>query len=119
MTRPRATTPPLDADEGRRLLLAGVSEDAFQRQVEAQLTGWNWLLYHTRFSWKSQAGFPDLVAVRPPRVVFVELKRFGGKLSASQERWRDALRACPTVEWHCFTPEDWETIGRVFGPDPR
>ena len=39
-------------------------------------------------------GFPDLVLCRPPRLLFVELKREDGRLRAGQVDWLDALEDC-------------------------
>lgn len=52
-----------------------------------------WLVYHTWTSVHSAPGFPDLVLVRGPRVVFAELKGPKGKLTDKQQQWIDALRA--------------------------
>lgn len=37
-------------------------------------------------------GFPDLVLVKPPRLIFAELKTAKGKTTAAQDRWLEALR---------------------------
>jgi hypothetical protein len=61
-----------------------------------------WRIYHTRMSKGSHAGFPDLVLVRPPRLVFVELKTETGKLTRAQEDWMDDLAMCGA--WHNRPP---------------
>lgn len=43
---------------------------------------------------KDAAGFPDLVLVRPPEVMFVELKRETGKTTDAQDEWLQALTEC-------------------------
>lgn len=67
------------------------SEAQFQRWVIdfARLNGW--LCYHTRDSRGSEAGFPDIVAIRGDRILFRELKTETGKVSAEQARWIAAL----------------------------
>jgi len=74
-----------------------VSEKQFQSQVLqlAKLSGW--LTYHTHDSRRSQAGFPDLVLVRPPAIVFAELKTEAGKLRPEQAAWLEAVGGCRTV----------------------
>lgn len=52
---------------------------------------------------KDAAGFPDLVLVRPPRIVIVELKREMGKVSDQQAEWLEDLAACG-VEVHVVRP---------------
>jgi hypothetical protein len=49
------------------------------------------LLYHTRDSRGSHAGFPDLVIVTGTSVLFRELKSETGRVSAAQQNWLDAL----------------------------
>lgn len=82
-----------------------------------------WLAYHTRFSLKSQPGFPDLVLVKPPRVIFAELKDARRKLTESrlnkwghwvtgQDEWLAALAKCPGVEAYLWRPGDVEDIQR-------
>jgi VRR-NUC domain len=67
----------------------------------AHLYGWH--IAHFRpartadGSWRTPlqadgAGFPDLVLVRPPRVIFAELKTEDGKLDPLQQLWIDKLR---------------------------
>ncbi len=97
--------------DGRQVLDNALSERAFQRQVVefAELMGWR--TYHTYDSRRSNAGFPDLVLVRPPRVVFVELKRERGRATRDQDLWAALLRACPGVEYYLWKPSDWDAIG--------
>jgi hypothetical protein len=76
-----------------------------------------WLIYHTYRSTRSNPGFPDLVLVRGDRLVFAELKSAGGKLSAAQRGWREALLALDgIVEYHLWTPKEWNdaTIDAVL-----
>ena len=92
-------------------------------------------MYHTRYSLRSTAGFPDLVLVRPPRVVVAELKRQGGKLTEGrlrhdprgyprwidgQEEWLRALAQCPGVETYVWYPADLRDVATVLdtGPTP-
>lgn len=55
----------------------------------ARLLGWR--AYHTFDSRHSAAGFPDLVLIKPPRLLFVELKSDKGKLSSAQVEWINDL----------------------------
>lgn len=52
-----------------------------------------WRYYHTHRAQNSPAGFPDTVLVRPPRLVFAELKREGLRYqpSPAQHGWLDDL----------------------------
>ena len=49
-----------------------------------------------------------------PRLLLLELKREGGKLTEDQQRWLELLRQCPGVEVHCFRPADWDAIVKVL-----
>jgi hypothetical protein len=73
--------------------LADLSEREWQRTVVdlARQLGWR-LTYHTHDSRKSAHGFPDLVLVRE-RILYLELKSEGGKVSPAQQEWLDALNA--------------------------
>lgn len=69
----------------------------------ATLLGWT--AYHTHDSRHSAPGFPDLVLVRPPRIVFAELKTATGKLSEAQVHWIALLGACG-AEVYLWRPDD-------------
>jgi len=96
-------------------------EREFQRAVIdlARLMGWR--VFHARPAltrrgrWltplQGDAGFPDLVLCRPPRLILAELKRVGGKPTAAQREWLEALGQCAGVECYLWTPDDWEAIG--------
>lgn len=66
-----------------------------------------WLLYHTYRSVRSPSGFPDLVLLRPPNALFVELKRLGrtAKVTESQQTWLDTLSQCG-LEALVWTPRE-------------
>lgn len=58
----------------------------------AQMQGWT--TYHTYRSDRSEPGFPDLVLMRPPQMLFRELKSDRGRLKPEQRRWLTELAAC-------------------------
>jgi hypothetical protein len=98
----------------RAELAAAVSERDWLAQVRAaaQLTGWR--TYHTWRSDRSEAGFPDLVLCRPPRVILAELKRERGRLSALQEAWLTDLRECRGVETYEWRPSQLDEVLEVL-----
>lgn len=59
-------------------------------------------------------GFPDLVLVRPPRVIFAELKSEKGSLALEQEDWFTQLCACDGVETYLWRPRDLDDIVKVM-----
>jgi hypothetical protein len=101
-----------------------MTEREFQRAVVelARLMGWR--VHHTRPAltqrgrWltpiQGDAGFPDLVLCRPPRLILAELKRVDGKPTPAQREWLDALSACAGVEVYLWTPADWDSIVRTL-----
>lgn len=89
------------------------------------LTGWAWIDTHpTRRAsgrWtdeNSARGFPDLVACRPPRTLFLELKRSGNTPSTEQADWIVRLQECGQ-EAHVLTfPQDWNRFSDLIAADP-
>lgn len=69
-----------------------VSEKEFQDTVTDALSLFGWLWYHTHDSRRSNKGFPDVVAVRGQRVLFIELKREDGRVTVEQKDWLLKLR---------------------------
>ena len=58
-------------------------------------------------------GFPDLVLLRPPRLIFAELKSTKGALTQEQALWLNGLRVSgPSIETYEWRPADWEA-GRI------
>jgi len=76
----------------------GLTEKQFEGQIRDLAKLFGWLYYHTWRSIHSPAGFPDVVMVRPPRVIFAELKSFKGKVSDKQQEWLETLKQCPSLE---------------------
>jgi hypothetical protein len=65
---------PVVALEGRHPKWGTVTEGQLLEFVTAVFKRNGYLVYHTYDSRGSERGFPDIVAVRPPVVVFAELK---------------------------------------------
>lgn len=85
----------------------------------ARLSGWrvaHFCAARTKDgSWKTPvtadgAGWPDLCMVRPPRIIFAELKSETGHLRPSQTEWLDVLRLLPQVEVFLWRPSDWDVV---------
>lgn len=89
------------------------TEARFQASVirYAELMGWR--IYHTRDSRGSHKGFPDLVLVRRPRVIFAELKAERGKTRREQMDWLEALDGCG-VEVYVWKPSQQDLIARIL-----
>jgi len=94
-------------------VLPKLTEAAFQRQVIQYATIAGWRYYHTYRSTRSPAGFPDLVLVRRPRVVFLELKGDRTPVTDAQRAWIDDLRACGQ-EAYIARPQHWERLEKIL-----
>ena len=71
-----------------------ISEKQFEAQIKDLAKIYHWKYYHTWKSIHSPAGFPDIVMVKPPRLIFAELKSEKGKITPEQEEWLSLLRQC-------------------------
>jgi hypothetical protein len=76
----------------------------------ARLLGWD--AFHVYDSRRSARGYPDTTLVRPPRLIFAELKVGRRQLTPSQVRWLGRLGAIPGVECYTWREADWHT-GRI------
>ena len=93
--------------------LPKITERQWQEQVE-QLAGlFGYRFYHTWNSIKSNPGFPDLVLLKPPRLIFAELKVDGKKPTRDQQAWLDEVRATG-VESYTWYPADLEQVKEVL-----
>lgn len=119
---------------------AAITEAAWQKVVldYAALTGWrraHFRAARTERGYRTPveadgAGFPDLVLVRQPELLFVELKAERGRLSPDQSAWLADLQACadsaapwlrredsphggnPRLEVYVWRPSDWPEVER-------
>lgn len=105
--------------DGRR-----ITEKAFEHQViqYARLMGWRiWKDRATNRrrrcascgAWsagaRNPAGLPDLILIRRPRLVWVELKAERGRLSDDQRAWIEDLRASGQ-ECYLWRPSEWRKV---------
>jgi hypothetical protein len=95
-------------DDARRRKLLATSETELYELVRQWAQQQGWLIYHTYDARRSYAGFPDTVFVRPPRIVYAELKREDGRVTREQWAWFDALKASG-AEVYIWRPSDIET----------
>ncbi len=90
-----------------------MNEAAFQRRVTDMATRFGWRWWHVpapmrwdpkRKTWvpaSQGAGLPDLILTHddPPRLVFLELKRKGGKLTDKQQEFLQAVKRVAERTW--------------------
>ena len=110
-----------------------VSEAEFQRKVIKTAKLYGWLVQHTRPSqvgngtWvtaiQGHIGFPDLVLAHPFHgVVFAELKKNSGVLSAEQKQWLRTLTegtaGLDKVFACVWRPVDWDDVKYILENGP-
>lgn len=87
------------------------SESEWMDEVRtiARLRDWPFV-YHTHDSRHSAAGFPDLVLIRPPRMIFAELKSEQGTTTREQSRYGEAINGCDAPVWEVWRPSDVDHV---------
>lgn len=105
--------------EARRALERAMPEAAFHAYVVelAELLGW-WI-WHDRDSRGNRAGLPDLILVRPPRVLFVELKTETGRTRRDQAEVLSMLADCPGVETYLWRPSQRAELEQILAPSGK
>lgn len=111
------------------LTMNGETERDFQNWVvdAAKLFGWRVAHFRPAYTgkgWRTpmqgNPGFPDLVLVKPPRLIFAELKvnpetQRAGRPSLDQEGWLSDLRQVVGAECHLWRPADRPEILKALG----
>lgn len=106
------------SDEQKKFRL--LSEKQYQKQITdlASIYGWRWVHFADSRKQvkpgvfvgdKESAGFPDLLLLRPPEMVVVEVKRETGKTTEIQEEWLKDFRGCG-VDAFVSRPSNFEEI---------
>lgn len=90
------------------------TEKSFQAAVVGFAQLRRWRVHHQYDARRSTPGLPDLLLVRPPRVVFLELKTNAGRPTQAQLDWLGDLVRCPGVEAYMLRPSDWPQIQAVL-----
>ena len=91
-----------------------VSEKDLERLVADAARTFGWMRYHTKFSVKSAAGWPDEALVRADRLIIAELKAVDNPPSPPQTAWLYALAAVPGIEVYLWRPTDIDEIAEVL-----
>lgn len=105
----------------REKALRAVLEADWQRIVLAIATAQGWRHYHAPRAGvrangsvrTTTAGFPDLVLVRGPRLIFAELKRETGSPTREQVAWLTDL-AGASAEVYLWRPSDLPDVQEVL-----
>jgi hypothetical protein len=101
-----------------------VNEKTFAHQIEflLDLGGWRWCHYEPAVrqsgAWatplRGDKGEPDYRAVRDGRLIFVEIKGDGGRLSAYQRDWIADLSEVAGVETYVWHPDNLDQAKEIL-----
>jgi len=105
----------------RRFMDRGLKEASWQKEIEAALDFFGWWWSHNppnvvvcpKCRWKIfrgiRKGIPDIWAIRPPFMLWIECKAETGQLDPQQRVVGDMIRACG-LQWIHARPRDREHI---------
>jgi len=68
-----------------------ISENDIKRQVKNYLDIKGYFHFHILQGLGAFRGIPDMIAIRKGRVIFLEIKKPGGKLSEHQQRFKETM----------------------------
>jgi hypothetical protein len=91
-----------------------MTEKALLQAVFAMARDFGWEAYHPLISRWGASGWPDLTLVKPPRLIFAELKTGRNPVTQQQRKWLGLLRQCPGVEVYLWRPSDMQRIAEVL-----
>jgi hypothetical protein len=93
------------------------------------VTGWAWIHHRparrkdgkwtTPTQGNSSKGFPDLVCIRPPRVLWIEVKTNAGRATREQTAWIESLRSSGQEAYILHFPRDWHRFDNLIAADPQ
>lgn len=108
MPKPRKA--PATPVNSRAVLDAQIAEGQLQRDIIDLLHKLRYLVNHNYDSRRSgpDKGLPDLIIVGHGRLIFVELKKRGGKIAPAQRLWRQQLMEAG-AESYVWWPTDWSS----------
>ncbi len=98
----------------RPMITAYITEKELQATVRELAEAYGWTVFCTWRSKHSPPGELDLRMVRPPRVIFAELKTEKGRASKEQAETLLLLPACPPIEVYLWLPSDLGEMERIL-----
>lgn len=99
-----------------------VTEKEFQATIIEMARAYGWLVYSEvdidHYVLKTQKGWPDLQLVKPPRIIYAELKKQNGRISKEQADVLAHLYLCaaanPYLLVKVWRPSDMDAIERLL-----
>ena len=86
----------------------------YQKQIVDLAEACGWLVWHDNDPRRNSAGLPDLLMVRGPVLLFLEVKTEKGKVRPEQEAFIGRLKQVRYVNAEGVRPRDWEQIAAVL-----
>jgi Holliday junction resolvase len=93
------------------------------------VTGWAWIHHRparrkdgkwtTPTQGNSSKGFPDIVAVRSPRVLWIEVKTNAGRATPEQKQWIESLCSSGQEAHVLHFPRDWHRFDVLIAVEPQ
>lgn len=101
----------------QRIMNHLMTERELQDAVIAMAKTLGLLVYHPYDSRRSEPGYPDLTIVGSRGIVYVELKRQGGKLTTEQKAWGAAIERVAAmlpgyrspIAYYVWRPHEWHS----------
>jgi hypothetical protein len=98
------------------------TEAEFEKLAAASFRKAGWQAFHTARGrgrdgdWMtntSEPGLPDWLFIRPPHVVFIELKKQAGRPTPEQRKVIASIQRCTSVEAWFARPSDWPSLVEI------
>lgn len=86
-----------------------IKEKEFQQSIIDLAKATGWYVYHTYDSRRCTPGFPDLVLIKPPTLLFREIKTETGRLTDAQKKWLSMLDESG-LNASIWRPTNWPEI---------
>jgi len=114
----------LNSEIGR---IKRITENELQNNILDLAKIFHWRRAHfrpamTKHGWRTPVqadgkGFPDLVLLKPPRLILAEVKRQDTKPNEHQLEWLHDFAEVPGVEVYTWKPLDWDEIVATLAKD--
>ena len=113
-SKPKSSRRKSKTAKAEDVVLKAITEADFQQLVIATAEANGWLIWHDNDSRRNRAGLPDLLMIRGPVLLFLELKSEKGKVSPEQEAFIGRLKQVKYVHADVVRPRHWEQIAQVL-----
>lgn len=80
------------------------TERSIRNSINTYLKDQNWFVMPLSDKWFK--GFPDLLCLKEGRVVFLEIKKVGGKVAPIQEYFRSKINSCGVEAYIVFSLQE-------------